>query len=67
MRVRVSYTVEVSERLRAAIYYRNTGRLGGSAEPEEIRQHFRLHGFTIDDDLLSELDAAEADAIGGQQ
>lgn len=62
MRVRISYTVEVSERLRAALYYRIHGRVGGLATREDIRDHYAAHGGTIDDDLLSELTAAERES-----
>jgi hypothetical protein len=64
MKVRVAYTVDVGDDYRRAInhYY---GR-AGLATRSEVRDWLTVHGSANDDDLMSELDAADENARAAQ-
>ena len=52
MKVRVVYTVEVSDEYRRALNWRY-GK-PGLATRDEVKNHLRQNGSTLDDDLMSE-------------
>jgi len=56
MKVRVVYTVEVSDEYRRALNLRY-GK-PGLATRDELKEHLRTHGDTIDEDLMYEYDQA---------
>ena len=58
MRVHICYTIEVDDRYRRALNQRY-GK-SGLADRRELKQHFEQHGGTLDDDLESDLQDAEA-------
>lgn len=59
MKVRINYIVDVSNNFRKAMRLRFGD--SGLATREEIKQHFRLHGMTLDDELMYEyVDELEA-------
>lgn len=59
MKVRVAYTVEVTDRFRWALAYRLHGeKPHNKATRAEIARHYEFAGGTQDDDILSEYETA---------
>jgi len=65
MKIRVCYTVEVSDELRRAL----NARLGlpGKANRDQLKTHYRLHGLSIDDDVMAESDVRQEQGGGDEQ
>jgi hypothetical protein len=61
MRVRISYTIDVSDELRRAIneYHGDPGL----ATREAVKEWYRLRGASMDDDLLYDM-SDNADGLG---
>jgi hypothetical protein len=64
VRVKIEYTVEVSDRFRRAINYRYGEP--GLATRDQVKDHFRLFGTALDDDILYELQVAEEEGMETQ-
>lgn len=52
MKVRVSYTTEVSDDYRYALYFERTGTTDRMATRQELKDWFWLYGQTMDDDIM---------------
>lgn len=52
MKLRVSYTAEVSDDYRRALVLEREGHIDRLATRKELKEWFWLHGQTMDDDIM---------------